>query len=360
MTAFQASDDNPLKRAAAPRRNRWQVRSLAEAGGFLAKKARNAAKAAGNPRLLVLGSRQPLTRWICEDLEDRGMRPDRRSTEALDRGEALAAGGYAAVICTDTDIRCVHGAARAAVGRPELRDLPFEAVVLPGEDYRVLTDHSVHGARDLVSPLPLVEPDFAALYTESLERFEKKCDVRDYMDLCQAVHHVVEAGVPGDAAEFGSFRGHSGYLLARLLERRSFPGRLYLFDTFDVFPQEPVGVDRFWSGSHPVDFGQVRDRFRDIPFVSFVRGDFTETLESAGIDRLSLVHVDCDSYRATSRLAARIFPEVLSPGGVMVFEDYGHPQLFGSRVAVHDYFDGRADAFRFFSQFSGCYIVVKR
>jgi hypothetical protein len=43
----------------------------------------------------------------------------------------------------------------------------------------------------------------------------------------------------------------------------------------------------------------------------------------------------------------------------MVFEDYGHAQLLGNRAAVHNYFDNRPGCVQFFSQFSGCYIVVK-
>jgi hypothetical protein len=171
---------------------------------------------------------------------------------------------------------------------------------------------------------------------------------------------VIDNGIEGDVAEFGSFQGHSGWLLARLMDRRSSDRRLFLFDMFDAFPTENLGIDRFWSGSHPVDFGRVRERFRPFPFVTLVRGDFTHTFDRSGLQRLCLVHVDCDSYRGTSYLVQRLFPEILSRGGIMVFEDYGHPQLIGSRAAVHDYFDGRTDAVRFFSHFSGCYLVVKR
>ena len=71
------------------------------------------------------------------------------------------------------------------------------------------------------------------------------------------------------------------------------------------------------------------------------------------------MYVDCDSYRATRFLVENIYEQMLSPGGVMVFEDYGHPHLLGCRVAVHEYFDQRHDCVKFFSQFSGFYIVVK-
>lgn len=354
------SPDNPLKGAGSRKMNRWQIRSLEDAAVFLAKKARNAFKAAGNPHILTLGPESTFDRWIHEDLETRGMKPDRLTWMALEVVEALPRADYAAVICTETDIRGTTGSARAVMQRPELSRIPFEAVILTKSDYAVLKRHERLRAADFVSPVPLMEPEFSDIYEASLQLFEKKCDVRDYMDLCQSVHQVTEGAIEGEVAEFGSYHGHSGYLLARLLEKRRPRRRLFLFDTFDAFPEEALGIDRFWSGSHPVSFMEVSDRFKPFPFATLVQGDFTETFDKAGIDRLALVHVDCDSFRATDYLIRRIFPQILSRGGIMVFEDYGHPQLLGSRAAVHGYFDGRTDAVRFFSQFSGCYIVVKR
>jgi hypothetical protein len=220
--------------------------------------------------------------------------------------------------------------------------------------------HQNETALDKVSPLPTYPFDPFALYEDSLEHFEKKCDIRDFMDICQVLKNIRDNGVAGDVAEFGSYRGHSGWLLASLMTALELEEkRLFLFDTFDSFPEEPLGIDRFWSSSHPVDFEGVRRKFAAFPFVTLVKGDFTRTFEAAGIQKLSLAYVDCDAYRSTAFLMDRLFPEVLAPGGMMVFEDYGHAQLLGNRAAVHDYFEKRAGCVQFFSQFSGCYIVVR-
>jgi hypothetical protein len=355
-----SSSDNPLLEAVGRKLNRWQVRSCEDAAVFLAKKARNAAKSSRNPRILLLGGASELNRWISEDLVSRKMAADCMRWDDLSAGAPLPREGYAAVICTDTDIRGTAKAARAVLSRPELTDTPFEAVTLTESDYAVLNTYDRLKAADLVSPLPLETPGFSDIYEDSLLLFEQKCDVRDYMDLCQAVHMVAAGGIAGDVAEFGSFRGHSGYLIARLLGDLGLPKRLFLFDTFESFPPEPLGIDGFWSRSHPVDFAGVRDRFAPFPHVTLVKGDFTRTFESAGIERLAMVHVDCDSFRGTDYLIRRLFPEVLSRGGVMVFEDYGHPQLLGSRVAIHGYFEERRDATCFFSHFSGCFLAIKR
>jgi hypothetical protein len=95
------------------------------------------------------------------------------------------------------------------------------------------------------------------------------------------------------------------------------------------------------------------------PLYLLSKGDFTRTFETSAVKRLALAYVDCDAYRSTDYLIRRIFPDILVPGGIMVFEDYGHAQLLGNRAAVHNYFDTRPGCVQFFSQFSGCYIVIK-
>jgi hypothetical protein len=133
-----------------------------------------------------------------------------------------------------------------------------------------------------------------------------------------------------------------------------------MFDTFDAFPGEELGIDTFWSNTHKVDFEEVKNRLSSQTNIKLIKGDFTETLPLQSIKKLSLIYVDCDSYRATKFLMEHLYDTTLSNGGCMVFEDYGHPALLGNRLAIHQFFDERNDCLKFFSQFSGFYIVVKQ
>ena len=342
-----------------PRRNRWQIRNSDDAIRFLCKKARNAFKAHQCPHILIIGGPDTMTETVREDLVDHGMTPVVLPLETFQRDGCQGTERFACVICTYTDIRRTTAAARAVLADERLSHLTFEYVVFPITDYSLLERHSTEGALAKVSPLPTYPMDVFQLYEASLAHFEKKCDIRDYMDVCQLLKTIKDNGIEGDIAEFGSYRGHSGYLMASMMHGLGMGKSLFLFDTFDSFPEEPLGIDRFWSGSHPVDFDAVRAKFDHFPFVSFIKGDFTRTFETAAVEKLSFVFVDCDAYRSTDYLIRRIFPEVLAPGGIMVFEDYGHAQLLGNRAAVHDYFDNRPGCVQFFSQFSGSYVVVK-
>jgi hypothetical protein len=342
-----------------PRRNRWHLRNAADAIAFLSKKARNAFKEMRRPHILIIGGPGAMTDAVSADLSAHGMLPVVVALEKFILDGAPEPQRYACIVCTYTDIRRTTAAARRVLSDARLCRLTFEYVTFPAADYDTLARHQTEDALAKVSPLPTYPLDVFEIYDAALEQFEKKCDIRDFMDVCQLLKSVHDNGVGGDVAEFGAYRGHSGYLLASLMAGLGMQKRLFLFDTFDSFPEEPLGIDQFWSGSHPVDYEAVRRKFDAFPFVTFVKGDFTQTLPGTGIQTLSLVYVDCDAYRSTEYLIRRIFPDILAPGGIMVFEDYGHAQLLGNRVAVHHFFDNRPGCVQFFSQFSGCYIVIK-
>ena len=44
---------------------------------------------------------------------------------------------------------------------------------------------------------------------------------------------MLDRNLEGDVAEFGSFKGQSGYLIARYLEERKSDKRLFMFDAFE-------------------------------------------------------------------------------------------------------------------------------
>lgn len=265
-----------------------------------------------------------------------------------------------AVVCTDTQARAIAAAAERLTAHPLLSKVPFEYA--PGLDRQrqVFEQRDEYAQTYFVSPLLRDPVDVYALYEESLQRFEQKCGLRDFLDLYQVLLHVHKQAVPGDIVEFGSYRGHSGWLIARVLDALGSDKKLYLFDMFEKFPAESYGVDGFWSHTHDVDFDEVRAKFAGMPRVALIKGDLTQTLATSGVERVALAYVDCDSYRATRFLIDEVYHRRLSLNGAMVFEDYGHPALLGNRLAVDEGLRCPAPAgFQFFSQFSGLYVAVK-
>ena len=266
---------------------------------------------------------------------------------------------FAVVLCTEASPQKIHELASTLLAHPHSTHVPVEYIAGRSEEQQVFARLDEYRDTWFVSPVLLAQPSPYEIYQESLAHFEQKCGLRDFLDLYQLLQQIERQGLDGAVCEFGSFQGHSGWLIARSLEAMGSARAVYLFDMFEGFPAEAAGVDHFWNDSHHVDFAQVRAKFADRSQVNLVQGDFTQTFAENGPRQVALAYIDCDSYRATREMISQVWDHALLPGGLLVCEDYGHPALLGNRIAVEEQLAGRPDAFCFYSQFSGLYIARK-
>jgi len=343
----------------AEERVRWfGARTLGEATRALTARA---ARVVQDPDswVLMVGSDGALRRALTRKFERLGWRHRWVSGVAAVEAGSVNSAPPACVIATDLETKPVTRLARELLQDPRLSALPLEYVTGLEPEHRQFRRQDEYPDDVFISPLLLAEPSPYELYDRSLRQFEQKCGLRDFLDLYQLLVSVQQRGVVGEVAEFGSYKGHSGWLIASTLESLGSDKQVFLFDMFQNFPQEPAGIDYFWSGTHKVNLEEVRSKLSGLRSVHIVPGEFEQTVPESAPESIALAYVDCDSYRAVLYLANALFEDRLSEGGVMIFEDYGHPALLGCRVAVHEYFDDRTDCIRFFSQFSGLYVVVK-
>jgi len=344
--------------AVVPRDFRWNdPQNEQEAEEFLSKRIISSAKILGVAKIILLGGKKDFRSNLAEILQESF------TISSFESLESMIADADLDLSCTVIGITTlqaneIHRIGENLVRDPKTSNVAFEYVVIPKVE-NLAINRMYENSNDFISPLHLQEPNFSNLYEESCKLFEPKTGIRDFMDLIQGVNHVFNTNLQGDLAEFGSFKGQSGYLTARYLEVRKSPKTLFMFDAFESFPIESNGVDHFWSDTHKVNFEGIKQKFKRFNHVELVKGDFTETFNQSACKKLCLAFVDCDSYRGTKYLIDEIFEDRLVVGGLMIFEDYGHASLLGNRLAVHEKFKGKRNAFCFFSQFSGSFYVCK-
>ena len=344
--------------AVVPRDFRWNdPQNEQEAEEFLSKRIISSAKNLGVAKIILLGGKKDFRSNLAEILQESF------TISSFESLESMIADADLDLSCTVIGITTlqaneIHRIGENLVRDPKTSNVAFEYVVIPKVE-NLAINRMYENSNDFISPLHLQEPNFSNLYEESCKLFEPKTGIRDFMDLIQGVNHVFNTNLQGDLAEFGSFKGQSGYLTARYLEVRKSPKTLFMFDAFESFPIESNGVDHFWSDTHKVNFEEIKQKFKRFNHVDLVKGDFTETFNQSACKKLCLAFVDCDSYRGTKYLIDEIFEDRLEVGGLMIFEDYGHASLLGNRLAVHEKFKGKRNAFCFFSQFSGSFYVCK-
>ena len=346
-----------------PQRVRWLgANSKAEAATSLVVWGRALAKVAVPPEptsLILVGPSDTLQKQVAAGLADAKSRIHCVPVEFIEQFSVSDAAHCVGILCTSLDTHTQTLIARKLSAHAQLSTVRFEYVSGLDPAQKQFAELDEYADTWFVSPVLQDQPNPYEIYTESLQHFEQKCGLRDYLDLYQALADLVRRQVPGDIAEFGSYKGHSGWLIARSLQALGSDKRVWMFDMFESFPEEHLGVDQFWSSTHHVDFNQVQAKLSGFDNVVLVQGDFTQTLVESEVQQLALGYVDCDSYRATRYLLETLPDRYLSVGGLLICEDYGHPALLGNRVAVHEVMDKHKNFARYYSQFSGLCSFIK-
>jgi O-methyltransferase len=211
---------------------------------------------------------------------------------------------------------------------------------------------------------PLLSPDYGPELEQTIKavRRHTMTTPRRIAALCDGVEHVVRADVPGAVVECGVWKGGSMMAAALTLLRLGASDRdLYLFDTFQGMPpptQEDVfsaydgySPMRHWrrranrgtaaeSTWHYVTAGEVRAALLSTGYpaerVHLVEGRVEETVPAGAPEAIALLRLDTDWYESTRHELEHLYPR-LSPGGVLILDDYGHYE--GARRAVDEYFD---------------------
>ena len=175
--------------------------------------------------------------------------------------------------------------------------------------------------------------------------------------LCDAMSHIVRHRIAGAFVECGVWKGGSSMAAALRLIQLNQPDRaFYLFDTFEGMTP-PSEIDRSASSGFsamtmlksapakskllaraPID--EVRENMAATGYpshlVNLVCGPVERTLPDQAPDKIALLRLDTDWYSSTRHELVHLFPR-LSPGGVLIIDDYGDWE--GARRAVDEYFE---------------------
>lgn len=171
--------------------------------------------------------------------------------------------------------------------------------------------------------------------------------------LRQSVRRVVVRNIPGAVVECGVWRG--GSMLAAALTLGDTTRDLYLFDTFTGMP-EPTEHDRregesaaaLLAQSSPdswvraeASLAEVRRTMSRSGYpesrIHYVEGRVEATIPDHAPESIALLRLDTDWYESTRHELQHLWPR-LSPGGVLIIDDYGHWD--GARRAVDEWLVG--------------------
>jgi len=174
----------------------------------------------------------------------------------------------------------------------------------------------------------LTEPRFVAAVTAEQPSDVELSIVWRTHTLCWAAESCL--AVAGDYVECGTYQGYSMAVVLRYLT--GLPGRRgFLYDLFD--PTGGAGEGSRLPAHAPELFDQVRARFRAWPNVLVTRGKVPDVLAEVVPESIAFLHVDMNNAEAELGALEALFGRV-SPGGLIVFDDYGWSGYRGQKAAV--------------------------
>jgi O-methyltransferase len=159
--------------------------------------------------------------------------------------------------------------------------------------------------------------------------------------LDRLVRQIDELGIAGDVVECGTCNGGTAAVLARVACHSGQRRHTWLFDSFAGLP--PAGPkDGPRAGEYTGHCRGAMDRVREVlgrvgvpqEAVTLVPGWFEDTLPKASVGQIALLHVDAD-WHASVRLCLDHLYDRVSPGGFIVFDDYGYWE--GCRAAWDEF-----------------------
>jgi O-methyltransferase len=146
------------------------------------------------------------------------------------------------------------------------------------------------------------------------------------------------SSLPGQFAECGVYKGGTALLFASILHEGK--KRLDLFDTFKgIPPGDPEKDNRYVTGGEFWETSQksVMDLLTWTGANYFMHpGEIPGTLKEVSDDKFAFVHIDVDIYWP-ALTALTFFHDRLTPGGIIVLDDYGFEQCQGVKKAADEF-----------------------
>ena len=150
------------------------------------------------------------------------------------------------------------------------------------------------------------------------------------------------AHLSGDVAEVGVFKGGTARLLADGIKIQN--KTLHLFDTFSGMPPTDPSRDIVREGDFKdTSLEEVKAYLSDFDNICYYQGLFPVSAKPVENLKFSLVHVDVDMYKSVLDCCDFFYPRI-EKGGIMIFDDYGHVNCPGAKMAVDEFFSDKVES----------------
>jgi len=173
----------------------------------------------------------------------------------------------------------------------------------------------------------------------------------------------IVAGLDGDTAECGVYRGAGSFLILSAMNAR--PNyRHHIFDSFEGLStpesiDQPAVPDRAAWNQADLSVAEAVACKNLTGFSEqclFYKGWIPTRFSEVIGNRFKLVHIDVDLY-APTKSSLEFFYSRMEPGGLIICDDYGSELCPGAKLAMDDFFSDKPESVVHLS--SGTGFIVK-
>jgi O-methyltransferase len=148
--------------------------------------------------------------------------------------------------------------------------------------------------------------------------------------------------VSGDCIEVGSYRGGTAKLVSELMLRHGTDAGIHVFDTFAGMPDDlaydEIGLKNTFTET---SLAQVQALLGNNPRVRLHPGLFPQSIpEALQGAQFRFAHIDVDTERSVRDCLEFIYSR-MNPDGIIIIDDYGHPECPGATRAAEQFFAGK-------------------
>lgn len=154
---------------------------------------------------------------------------------------------------------------------------------------------------------------------------------------------VIEQGIAGDVVELGCYKGTTSLFMARLLVLTKSTKKLWLYDSFQGLPaktepdQAGLGAE-FVVGALAATKSEVLRNFAhaNLPRPIIHKAWFSDLTTTDMPQSIAFAYFDGDYYSSIVD-SFRLCTDLLSPGAIIVIDDYSNSHLPGVALAVNQW-----------------------
>lgn len=178
-------------------------------------------------------------------------------------------------------------------------------------------------------------------YVRNAALLSDQIDKRELTVILRELQKTVTGTITGDVVEFGCFEGTTSVHMARFLEGTG--KSLYLYDSFEGLPEKsiqdesPAGM-QFKAGELSVSKKKLITNLKQagVTMPRIKKAWFSDLTSTDVPPQVSFAFLDGDYYHSVLD-PLRLLEDVLSPGAVVLVDDYANEALPGAALAADEW-----------------------